>query len=544
MRGLMMDYPLTVTGILERVRRVFPEKRVISRRHDGSVCTHTYGEVYRRSCRLANALRAAGVKPGDRVASFAWNSHRHLELYYAVPAIGAVLHTLNARLSAAELTYIVNHAEDKIIFVDRSLASILAAMTPSFRTVERYVIMDDLGEAPDFWLNPSVDYEAFIGAQPDTARFPKLDENTAAGLCYTSGTTGNPKGVLYSHRSFYLHAMGACMADSVGVSERDVVMPVVPMFHANAWGLPYTCGLAGADLVMPGSSLAARPLAELIQSERVTLPAGVPTIWTLLLQYLRQHPHDLSSVRATVVGGAPAPRALIEAYEKELGLPFLHAWGMTELSPIGLVCRPKRSMDEWPDGKLYPLKAKQGLPVAGVEARIMGADGQELPCDGEHVGELEVRGPWVAGRYYAEEAPSDAFTDDGWFRTGDVVTIDSLGYVEITDRRKDVIKSRGEWISSVDMENTVMGLPGVFEAAVVGRPDELRGEAPVVLVALLPKYEPAVTPRDVVNKIATRFIRWQVPKLMDVHIVESIPKTSVGKFDKKAIRAKLKSGEV
>ena len=536
--GLMMDSSLTITSILRRAAQFFPEKEIVSRLSDGSIHRTTYGDLYRRVARLMHALRALGVRPGDLVATFAWNSYRHLELYFAVPCLGAILHTLNIRLFPDQLAYIINHAEDKWIFADKSLAGALSPLQSELKTVDTFVIMDDRGEAGTAPPTGTLDYEELLVSAAETEAFPDFDEKTAAILCYTSGTTGEPKGVLFSHRSLYLHTMGCCMADSLAIREREVVLPVVPMFHANAWGLPFACAMAGAKQVLPGSRLVGGPLAELIVQERVTWAAGVPTVWNLLYQYLMVHPCNLSRLKTIVVGGAALPRVLIENYQRDFGITMVHAWGMTETSPVGSVCNLKAAMDDWPEERRLDAQVKQGIPVANLEVRLEGEHGEELPWDGEHSGELLVRGPWVSRAYYKCPDTNTAFTEDGWFRTGDIATVDSSGYLEITDRKKDIIKSRGEWISSVDMENAVMACPGVLEAAVVGRSDDLRGEAPVVFV--VPRQpETEISVQEVLDLLKGQFARWQLPRLTDIHVVASLPKTAVGKLDKKAIRRNL-----
>ncbi len=412
-------------------------------------------------------------------------------------------------------------------------------MQHEFPCVEKYVLMDDRGPAPPRLPDPSVDYEQMMASVPERTVFPEFDENTAAGLCYTSGTTGEPKGVLYSHRSTYLHAMAACMVDAAAMSEREVMLLTVPMFHVNAWGMPYSCTIAGAKQVLPGPQMIGQPVAELIESERVTSAAGVPTIYTLLYQHLKEKHYDLSSLRTVMIGGAAASRTMMENYQRDFGITIQHAWGMTETSPLGTVSRLQASMDAWPAEHQLEVRLKQGVPVLGVEVRVLGDQGEDLPWDGEHVGELIVRGPWIASNYYNNPGAAGAFTADGWFRTGDMVTIDRHGYVQITDRKKDLIKRKGEWISSVDMENLVLANPGVLEAAVVGRPDEVCDEVPVVLVVRHDSAKHPIEKQDIINLIATRFRKWQLPALEDVHFVEALPKTTVGKLDKKVIRKML-----
>jgi fatty-acyl-CoA synthase len=532
----MMDWPLLIPNILRRAAQFFPEKEVVSRRGDGSLHRSTYGEVQSRVRRLASALLGLGVKPGDRVATFAWNHVRHLELYFAVPSVGAVLHTINIRLPCEQVRYIINHAEDRLIFVDRSLAGILAEMRGSLPTVDKYVVIDERGPEPCEAPQPSIDYEQLLAGASERVEFPRLDENTAAGLCYTSGTTGDPKGVLYSHRSTFLHAMAGCIVDAGAMSEKEVVLSAVPMFHVNAWGLPYSCTLAGAKQVLPGPQMIGKPLAELIEAERVTCAAGVPTIWALLYQHLKEEPHDLSSLHTILVGGAAASRTLMENYERHFGITIQHAWGMTETSPIGTVSRLKAAMIDWTAEEQLGVRLKQGMPVVGVEVRVLGEKGEDLPWDGQHVGELVVRGPWIARSYYKNPGADLAFTADGWFRTGDMVTIDPQGYVQITDRKKDLIKRKGEWISSVDMENAVLAHPDVLEAAVVGRFDDICDELPVLLVVRRDDPCHPVQPQDLIDLLGRKFAKWQLPLPGDVHFVDSLPKTSVGKLDKKALR--------
>jgi acyl-CoA synthetase (AMP-forming)/AMP-acid ligase II len=545
MNGLMMDWPLLIPNILRRAGQLFPEKEIVGRRGDGTIKRSNYGEVEKRVHRLMNVLRDLGVKPGDRIATCAWNHQRHLELYFAVPAVGAVLHTINFRLAREQLLYIINHAQDRLIFLDKSLGGILADLERELPGVEKYILMDEKGAEPPDLPQPALDYEELMAAASQQPEFPELNENMAAGLCYTSGTTGEPKGVLYSHRSTFLHAMAGCAVDGGNMSEKEVILSVVPMFHVNAWGLPYSCTMAGAKQVLPGPMMIGKPIAELIESERVTSAAGVPTIWALLYQYLKEEKgrtYDLSSVKTILVGGAAASRTLIECFEKELGLPILHAWGMTETSPIGTVSRLKAGMSDWTEEQKLAVRLKQGIPVVGVEVRIVGDQGQDLPWDGEHAGELIVRGPWIAKSYYNNPGADASFTPDGWFRTGDIAMIDPQGYVQITDRKKDLIKRKGEWISSVDMENLVLAHPAVLEAAVVGRVCDVRDEVPVVFVVTRPEVnQPALT-QEIIDLIGTKFALWQLPKPEDVRFVASLPKTGVGKLDKKVIRKMLVNG--
>jgi fatty-acyl-CoA synthase len=542
MNGLMMDWPLVIPNILRRAGQFFPEKEIVSRRGDGTIQRSNYGEVEKRVHRLMNVLLDLGVKPGDRIATCAWNHQRHLELYFAVPAVGAVLHTINFRLAREQLLYIINHAEDRLIFLDKSLGGILADLECELPSVEKYILMDEKGAEPPALPQPTLDYEDLMAAASQRVNFTELDENMAAGLCYTSGTTGEPKGVLYSHRSTFLHALAGCAVDGGAMGEKEVILSVVPMFHVNAWGLPYSCTMAGAKQVLPGPMMIGQPIAELIDSERVTSAAGVPTIWALLYQFLKEQKertYDLSSLHTILVGGAAASRTLMESFEKDLGVPVLHAWGMTETSPIGTVSRLKSGMQAWTEEQKLAVRLKQGIPVVGVEVRILGDQGQDLPWDGEHPGELIVRGPWIAKSYYNNTGADGAFTADGWFRTGDIAMIDPHGYVQITDRKKDLIKRKGEWISSVDMENLVLAHPGVLEAAVVGRVCDVRDEVPVVFVVSKTDLTEPVLAQEIIDLIGTKFALWQLPKPEDIVFVPSLPKTGVGKLDKKVIRKML-----
>jgi fatty-acyl-CoA synthase len=532
MRGLMMDYPLTINLQLERANRLFPKKEVVTRTPTG-LHRYTYADLYKRTCRLANALTALGVRRGDRVGTFAWNTYRHLELYLAVPSSGAVLHTLNIRLFPEQITFIVNHAEDGVIFLDDTLISTLEPLAKEFRGVRAFVVMGD-GPLPVTSLQPLYRYEDLLASAKEEYDFPKLDENAAAGMCYTSGTTGNPKGVTYSHRSLVLHSFAQAMADSFGLSEADVVLPVVPMFHANAWGLPFTATMVGATQVYPGVQPTPKDIAELIQNLGVTVTGGVPTVLIGLLSVLEQQHYDLSSLRCVPCGGSAVPESLIEKYD-HLGINVIQAWGMTETSPLATVSRTRSSMGSWDDKQRRAVRAKQGMPLPGVEIRVVDDTGHELPWDGKGVGELQVRGPWIVGEYYNDPRSAAAF-QDGWFKTGDVAAIDADGYVQITDRAKDVIKSGGEWISSVELENAIMAHPQVLEAAVIGLPHERWQERP--LACVVPKPGRKLTKEAIMNHLKDRVAKWWLPE--DVVFVEALPKTSVGKFAKRDLREQFK----
>ncbi len=533
MQGLMMDYQLTLQPILERAYRYFPKRR-ISTKVGANMHRYTYADMYGRVGQLANALKKLGVKEGDRVATLAWNTYRHLELYFAVPCMGAVCHMLNLRLPPDQLIYIINHAEDKVIFVDQSLVPLLEKIADHLKTVQHIVIMAD-GPIQSSLKN-AVSYEEILAAESPDFAWPALDENSAAAMCYTSGTTGNPKGVLYSHRSTYLHTMSVCLTDGLGLSEKDIMMPVVPMFHVMAWGLPYAATFLGCEQIFPGPHMQPRDLAELLQNEKVTLTGGVPTLWLGLFGLLEKEKFDLSRVRTMVVGGSAAPRSMIEAYEKKLGLKILHAWGMTETSPLGTVCNLKREMLDWPEDEQFAVRAKQGISSPGVELRAIDENGKEIVWDGKAFGELQIRGPWVASSYYNDPRSTDSFMD-GWFRTGDVVSIDPEGYIQIVDRTKDLVKSGGEWISTVDLEGALMGHPNVLEATVIAVPHPKWQERPLALVLPRPDTNPP-TKEELYEMLSKNFSKWQLPD--DIVFVEAIPKTSVGKFDKKVIREQYK----
>jgi fatty-acyl-CoA synthase len=533
LEGLMQhDHPLTLRLVLDRMRRCFADKEVVSVR-DGERTRMAYGEVAERADRLARGLERLGVGAGDRVATFAWNSREHLETYLAVPCMGAVLHTLNIRLFAEQLTYIVNHAEDSVILVDASLVPVLEELAPTFRGVRRYVVYGDgdHGSLPD-----AIAYEELLAGSEPGFDYPELDDRSAAGLCYTSGTTGNPKGVLYSHRSNVLHALGQCLADGIGMRPSDRVMPVVPMFHANAWGMPYGAGMAGADLVMPGPDLSAPALAALIEEERVTVSGAVPTIWMDLLRHADEHRPDLSSLRMVACGGSAVPLALMQAFEERHGVRIVQAWGMTETSPLGSVAHPPSGVG---DEEHWRYRATAGRPLPLVEARLVRDGGEEVPWDGKSTGELQVRGPWVARAYYADEESDDKF-DSGWLRTGDIAAIDERGYISISDRAKDVIKSGGEWISSVELENEIMAHPAVMEAAVIAKPDERWGERPLACVVL--EEGASLTLDELHRHLEARVAKWWIPD--ELALIDEVPKTSVGKFDKKVLRGRLEAGRL
>jgi fatty-acyl-CoA synthase len=539
-QSTMMDVPLTVTAIMRYGTSAYADREVVTCTGPGTR-RQTYGVTGARAARLANALRRLGVDGDQRVATLMWNNAEHLEAYLAIPSMGAVLHTLNLRLDPQVIGYIATHAGDDVVIVDASLVPLLAEVLPHAPTI-RHVLVTREGDATDSRDIVELlgggrqvhSFEELLAKQPDSFDWPDLDERSAAAMCYTSGTTGNPKGVVYSHRSAYLHSMAVCMGNVFAVSEQDKVLPVVPMFHANAWGLPYAAVMAGADLIMPDRFLQPEPLVRLIEAERPTIAGAVPTIWNMLLAHVRAHGGDLSSLRAVPCGGSAVPHALQEAYDKELGVRIVQAWGMTETSPLGSVAHPPAGT---PEADSWRYRDTAGRIIAGVEARLVGPDGTVLPHDGEAVGEIEARGPWVTGSYYKDDDP--AKFHDGWLRTGDVGTIDRLGFVTLTDRAKDVIKSGGEWISSMELENALMAHPAVAEAAVIGVPDEKWGERPLATVVLKPGA--SVTAGELRHFLAGKVPRWQLPERWS--FITEVPKTSVGKFAKTRIREAYAQGD-
>jgi fatty-acyl-CoA synthase len=538
------DFQLTVQHLLRRMRAPYAEAEVVTLTPAGPARA-SFGAVADRVDRLARVLARLGVKEGDCVGTFAWNNQRHLELYMAVPCTGAVLHTLNIRLPVDQLTYIIDHAEDGVIFVDDSLVGVLEPLVGQLRSPRQYVVMGE-GEALEAALAKlpgALSYERLLEeAGEGPFEYPKLDERQAAALCYTSGTTGNPKGVLYSHRSISLHSSATLMRDALDLGHDDRVLVVVPMFHANAWGIPHAAALTGADLILPDRFLQAEPLAKLIEDERATVMSCVPTIFLDLLRYADSHDVDLSSLKNAGCGGSAVPRQLIEGFEKRHGVRIFQGWGMTETSPVATYSRPKE--DRPHDDAYWDDRAKQGQPLPWLELRLVDDDGVEVPWDGTSTGEIEVRGPWVAARYYKEEDPEKF--DRGWLRTGDIASVDPRGFVQITDRAKDVIKSGGEWISSVELENEVMAHADVLEAAVIAKPDERWSERPLCCVVLregaLAERDPDALARELVGHLSERVARWWLPD--EFAFIEEVPKTSVGKFDKKELRRRLEQGEL
>lgn len=534
--NLMMNYPLTLTHFFERSRRLFAKKRIATRMPGAAPFRYTYAEFAERTTRLAGLLAALGIRKGDRVATFGWNSHRHLELYWAAPLSGGVLHTLNIRLSPQDLTYIINHAGDSVIFADASLWPVLAGIRDRLPTVRHFVVMRD---TPAAVVPAGVrDYDELVAEAQPLGRWPEMAETDAAGMCYTSGTTGHPKGVVYTHRAIFLHSIVESMPDQFAVSENDTVLHIVPMFHANSWCLPFTALMAGSNHVFAGTNPQPRELAQLIQDEKVTFTGAVPTVWLAIKELWEKERFDLSSLRMIACGGSAAPRSLIEAFDKKLGITMMHAWGMTEMTPLGTVSRLKSYMENAPESERYAVRAKQGYATVGVDVRVVDESGRELAWDGKSMGELHVRGPWIAAAYYNAPESADRFTEDGWFRTGDVVTIDAEGYVQIADRTKDLIKSGGEWISSVDLENMIMAHPKVLEAAVIAVPHPTWVERPLACVVPKPESGTTLTAAEIVEFLRPQVAKWALPD--EVVIVDAIPKTGVGKFDKKVLRERFK----
>lgn len=537
----MMDYPLLLKSVLHRAITVFPEKEVVSRDYSG-LFRYTYRDLSRRVGQLANVLEKLGVTPLDRVGSFAWNNHRHLELYFAVPMAHRTLHTVNIRLFREQLIYVINHAEDKVMFIDEDLLPVMEDIHQELKTVQHYVVMTDKETLPDTSLPNVHSYEQLLAAESAQYEFLEFDENTPAIIGYTSATTGMPKGVVYSHRGLFLH----CLTLSVGqvaATEADVTMPIVPMFHVNAWGLPYAHTWVGAKQVYPGSRPSAKEFCELIDQEQITFSAGVPTIWMAILNHARVHPgqYRFDQVRYFLSGGAALPVSLTKAYEKELGVRLYQAYGQTETSPLTFLNEPKRALLESLDEEgRFALRGKTGLLVPGLEMRLIDEKGKEVVHDGQHMGELLLRGPWIISEYYKDPEKSREAFLDGWFRTGDIATMDENGYLQIVDRTRDLIKSGGEWISSVDLENAIMAHPGVAEAAVIAIASEKWQERPLAAVVLKPEARGSVQKQDILNFLANKVAKWWIPD--DVVFIDEVPKTSVGKFSKKTLRERYEQG--
>jgi acyl-CoA synthetase (AMP-forming)/AMP-acid ligase II len=535
MQGLMQDWPLRVTSIIDHAARFHGDREVVTRTVEGPITRTTYKDIHLRARKTAQALTKLGVKEGDVVATMAWNTARHLEAWYGIMGMGAVCHTLNPRLFAEQLVYIVNHAEDKVIFLDLTFVPILEGIADKLPKVKAYVIMTDLAHMPETKLPNALCFEEIVEAEDGNFKWAEVDENAACGLCYTSGTTGNPKGVLYSHRSNVIHSMAANMGDALGMKCADAILPVVPMFHANAWGIAFAAPAVGAKIVMPGAQMDGESIYELLDKEQVTVTAAVPTVWLMLLQYLEKTGAKLPKLDRVVIGGSAAPRSMIEVFEKNYDVKVFHAWGMTEMSPMGTLGALKAGMEDWPLDKQIDVKVKQGRAIYTVEMKITDDDGNELPSDGKAFGHLMVRGPAIAGAYLKGEG-GNILDKDGWFDTGDVATIDPQGYMQITDRAKDVIKSGGEWISSIEIENLAVGHPKVTEAAVIGIVHPKWDERPLLIV--VPKEGEKPTKEEILGYMEGKIAKWWMPD--DVVFVEEIPHTATGKIQKLALRDQFK----
>ena len=538
MLSSMMQRPLLISSLLEHASRCHGDTEIVSRTVEGGASfeLHRYGyrDALLRAKRLANALARLGITRGERIGTLAWNGYRHLELYYGVSGMGAVIHTINPRLFPEQITYIANHAEDQYIFFDLTFAPLVEKLAPALKGVKGYVAMTDRAHMPSLGIPNLICYEELLAPESDAFDWPEFDETTPSSLCYTSGTTGNPKGVLYSHRSTVLHTVGAMATDAFGLRSQDVVLPVVPMFHVNAWGLPYICAAAGTKLVMPGAALDGASLHRLFEEEGVTMSAGVPTVWMGLLNHVRSNNLKFSTFRETIIGGSACPPAMIESFERDYGVNVVHAWGMTEMSPLGTLCRLKAKHLKLGDAAQFALKVKQGRPIFGVELEIWDGDGKALPHDGKAFGNLMVRGPWILEHYFRETATA---LQDGWFATGDVATIDADGFMQITDRSKDVIKSGGEWISSIDLENIAVAHPAVLEAGVIGVAHPKWDERPLLIVVRKPGAE--LTKEEMLAFLQGKIAKWWMPD--DVVFVDQLPHTATGKLLKTKLREEYKS---
>jgi len=535
MQGLMMNTPLMISSLIRHADRYHGDAEIVSRTIEGPIHRYAYRDAHTRARKLARALVRLGAKEGDRVATLAWNGYRHFELYYAISGMGAITHTINPRLFHDQLVYIVNHAEDTIVFFDLSFVALAEKLAPACKTVKHWVAMTDAAHLPQAKIPGLICYEEMLAAESDDFDWPAFDEKTAASLCYTSGTTGNPKGVLFSHRSTVLHAFAISLPDTKNLSAMSSALVIVPMFHVNAWGIPYAAPMVGAKLVFPGAALDGKSLYELLEAEAVDSTSAVPTVWMGLLNYLQQHGLKFSTLKTTTVGGAACPPAMMKMLSEQFGVQVSHGWGMTEMSPVGTINAPKgKHRRQSPEDRLA-CALKQGRPLYGVEIKIIDAEGKELPRDGMSAGNIVVRGPWVMRRYYKDEG-GDPLTPDGWLNTGDVGSIDADGYLQITDRSKDVIKSGGEWISSIELENIAVGHPAVAEAAVIGVPDARWGERPLLVVVRRAGSE---LTRDAMLKFYEgKVAKWWLPD--DVVFVDELPHTATGKLSKLTLRQQFK----
>jgi acyl-CoA synthetase (AMP-forming)/AMP-acid ligase II len=538
-QGLMQDRPLLVSTLIDHAAAWHPSVEIVSRRADGAIRRHGYADIWRRAKQLAAALAAIGVRPGDRIATLAWNDHRHLELYYAVSGIGAVLHTVNPRLDPAQIEFIIQHAEDAYVFFDVAFLPLIEALAPRLTAVKGFVALESREHLPATTLRTLIGYEDFVAEYGPHFDWPVFDETSACSLCYTSGTTGSPKGVLYSHRSTLLHSYAVCAADGFGLSASDTALVVVPLFHVNAWGIPYAAAMCGAKLVLPGPRLDGASLYELMRSERVTLALGVPTVWMNLFAYVEQHgldPRKDLRLERVVIGGAPVPRTMIETFERRFGVEVLHAWGMTETSPLGTVCRLLPKHATCAPAERLAIQSKQGRPPFGIELRIVDEHGRPAPHDGATSGYLKVRGPWVASSYF-KGVRADAVDAEGFFDTGDIATIDPDGYLHITDRAKDLIKSGGEWISSTALEEVAASHPAIAEAAAIAMPHPKWQERPLLIVVTRPGQ--SVESQALLTYVGERVPKWWVPD--DVVFIEAMPRGATGKLLKSALRDRFRN---
>jgi len=537
MLGQMQDHPLLISNLIDHAARHHPEAEIVSRRVEGDLHRTNYGEVASRSKQVAGALDRMGLAHSDRVATLAWNGYRHLELYFGITGSGRVVHTINPRLLPDQIAWIANHAEDQVLCFDMSFLPIVKGIWAHCKTVKLWVALCDTDKLPaDTGIPDLVSYEAWIGAESTTYTWPQFDERDAAALCYTSGTTGNPKGALYSHRSTVLHAYAGALPDALSVSSRDSILPVVPMFHVNAWGLPYSAAMTGAKLVFPGAALDGKSVYDLIESEGVTMAAGVPTVWLGLLNHTAQHGLKFSTMRRTVIGGSACPPAMIKSFRDDYDVTVLHAWGMTEMSPLGTVCTLKPRQTSLPGDQQLAIMARQGRAICGVDMKIVDPDGNELPWDGRQSGDLLVRGPWIINSYFKGEG-GNPLVAGGWFPTGDVASIDADGFLQITDRSKDVIKSGGEWISSIDVENIAMAHPAVAMAACIAVPHPKWDERPLLVVMKKPGAE--VGAADILAHFDGKIAKWQIPD--SVVFVDGIPLGATGKIQKNKLREQFKA---
>ncbi len=535
MLGLMQDRPLLISSLVEFAALNHGDGEIVSRTVEGPIHRYTYKDCAVRSRQLAKALEKLGVEKSDRLGTLAWNGYRHMEVYYGVSGMGAICHTINPRLFPEQIIYIINHAEDKYIFIDLTFLPLIEKLIDHIPQVEGFIIMTDEANMPETKLSNVYCYENLMATVDDDYQWPVFDERTASSLCYTSGTTGNPKGVLFGNRSTILHSFAVCTMDGLGLSTMETILPVVPMFHVNAWGIPYAAAMSGAKIVLPGARMDGEALYELMENEEVTLSAGVPTIWMMLLGYMKENNKKFSTMKRTVIGGSAVPKAMIETFHREYNVNVVHAWGMTEMSPLGTDCNLKKKHESLSLDQKMELSLKQGRSVFGIDMKIVDGVGKELPWDGKAFGNLLVRGPWIASGYFKDEGGS-VVDDDDWFDTGDVATIDPDGYMQITDRSKDVIKSGGEWISSIDVENEAVGCAGVAEAAVIAVPHPKWDERPLLLV--VKEQDADVTKDEIIDHLRGSLAKWQLPD--DVLFVDELPHTATGKILKTKLRAEYK----